>query len=334
MPKLTFSIALCTYQGARYIQEQLDSIATQTRPPDEIVLCDDGSTDNTLDIVNEFADSAPFSVRIHRNDVTLGVAKNFERAIRRCEGNVIVLCDQDDVWLPHKLSVLEAAFENSPKVNLFFSNASLVDDRLIPLGNTLWNGIRFSHREQHMIRSGDAFRVLLRHNVVTGATTAFRSKSRDVVLPIPHWDIHDSWIALLIAATGEVGIIDDCLIQYRQHSENQIGAKKRGLLNRWQRPRASVLKNMRRVLKETETAAIRLQECGEAANRPDNLAELVAKKNHLEARIHFVNHDQGWFRALLGELFERRYHRYSEGWSSVMHDVLNWFPRLTVAKLR
>lgn len=332
MSKSSLSIALCTYQGARYIQEQLDSIASQIRLPDEVVLCDDGSTDETLTVAKRFADSAPFPVKIHRNGATLGVTGNFERAIRMCHGDIIVLSDQDDVWLPNKLFKLESAFDTSPDVGLFFSNATIVDDNLNTLGYTLWDGINFSRAEQCMVQAGDAFRVLLRHNVVTGATAAFRRDCLDLVLPIPRWDIHDSWIALLIAATGKIGLIEDCLIQYRQHEANQIGARKRGVLTRLRRSREAALKDMQRVLQEAGAAAARLQERDTVGRTHDIFTKLITKRCHVEARLRFVNHDDGGLSAFLRELLGRRYHRYSVGWWSVAHDALKWLPRRTVAK--
>jgi glycosyltransferase involved in cell wall biosynthesis len=97
------SVALCTYNGERFLHQQLDSIAMQTRLPDELVVCDDRSTDRTLAIVREFAASAPYPVRVFENQANLGFAANFEGAIRRCDGDLIALSDQDDVWYPTRL---------------------------------------------------------------------------------------------------------------------------------------------------------------------------------------------------------------------------------------
>src|SRR5918996_5112957 len=104
------SVALCTYQGEKYLQEQLDSIAGQLRPPNEVVVCDDGSTDGTLGILDRFRSRAPFPVRVYVNEKQLGPTKNFERAIAHCEGALIFLSDQDDVWHPEKLSTLVPIF--------------------------------------------------------------------------------------------------------------------------------------------------------------------------------------------------------------------------------
>src|ERR671927_271278 len=107
-----FSVAMCTYNGARFVREQLASIAAQTRPPDELVVCDDCSTDATLECIREFARTAPFPVRVVENEKNAGSTKNFERAVELCEGDFIALADQDDVWLPEKLQRLEEVLAN------------------------------------------------------------------------------------------------------------------------------------------------------------------------------------------------------------------------------
>ena len=97
--RLHISVAMCTYNGGKYLREQLISIAKQARLPDELIVCDDVSNDATLQILNEFQKMAPFPIRIHRNGVRLGVTKNFEQAIALCNGDIIALSDQDDVWM-------------------------------------------------------------------------------------------------------------------------------------------------------------------------------------------------------------------------------------------
>src|SRR3954454_9678676 len=94
------SVALASYNGARFIDEQLASLAAQTRPPDELVVCDDGSTDDTLDHVERFAATAPFEVRIVRNAENLGFSGNFQRVLALVRGDIVFICDQDDIWYP------------------------------------------------------------------------------------------------------------------------------------------------------------------------------------------------------------------------------------------
>src|SRR5882757_2441246 len=113
MPTLRTSIALATYQGERFLPQQLESFLGQTRRPDELCISDDGSTDETLDIIRAFASSAPFPVKCVANPVRGGVNKNFENAVSHCTGEVILFSDQDDVWLPQHIEGLVAPMEGN-----------------------------------------------------------------------------------------------------------------------------------------------------------------------------------------------------------------------------
>jgi glycosyltransferase involved in cell wall biosynthesis len=186
--RLSLSIALATYNGERYISEQLGSIACQTRLPDELVISDDASTDATQAIIKSFAQNAPFPVRIVENGERLGSTGNFERAIRLCSGDIIFLCDQDDVWYSNKIALIEERFIDNPDAGAVFTDADVVDENLRTFGRRLWRTFRFSPKEQAQVAASDALAVLLRHPVVTGANMAFRSTYRDLVLPLP-----DTW---------------------------------------------------------------------------------------------------------------------------------------------
>ena len=119
------SVALATYNGERYLGEQLESILRQTRLPDELVIFDDASTDSTPAIVQEFAKAAPFPVRFQINAERLGSTRNFEAAIRACSGDIIFLCDQDDVWYPDKIARMEERFIKDPEAGAVFTDADL-----------------------------------------------------------------------------------------------------------------------------------------------------------------------------------------------------------------
>jgi glycosyltransferase involved in cell wall biosynthesis len=193
------SVALCTYNGARYLQEQLDSIQSQSRLPDEVVICDDASQDDTRQLLDAFAQRAPFPVRLYFNEVNLGYTKNFEQAIGYCSGDVIVLCDQDDVWHPDKLQCIETAMGQDADAGLIFTDADIIDGDSQPLDYRLWQCADFSEQRLHLFSEGRAVEALINQNAVTGATMAFRSRFRDLVLPIPIGGplIHDWWIALI-----------------------------------------------------------------------------------------------------------------------------------------
>src|SRR5688500_1591108 len=140
--RLSLSIALASYNGERYIVEQLNSIALQTRLPDELIVSDDSSADATSAIVLDFAKRVPFAVRFQINNERLGSTRNFERAIRACNGDVIFLCDQDDVWYPEKIACIEERFINKHEVGAVFTDEDVVDENLCPYGGRLCKSFR------------------------------------------------------------------------------------------------------------------------------------------------------------------------------------------------
>ncbi|MBC7797300.1 MAG: glycosyltransferase family 2 protein, partial [Pyrinomonadaceae bacterium] len=223
---MKISIALCTYNGERYLREQLESIASQTRKPDEIIVCDDCSQDATVEIVRDFARNAAFAVRLYVNEENLRSTKNFERAISLCTGDVIFLSDQDDVWHESKLEKFAAEFEQDENVNLVFCDAELVDENLKPLGKTSWKALQFDAKQQTAVNEGRGAMILLNRNVVSGCMTAFRARYKNLILPIPDdldYVIHDFWIVLLMLTVGETRLIAETLVKYRQHASQQIG---------------------------------------------------------------------------------------------------------------
>ena len=121
------SVILCTYNGERFLQEQLDSIANQTRLPDEVVVGDDVSSDSTIAILENWKQSVPFVVKIHRNEVNIGHNKNFETSISRSSGDYLFFCDQDDIWHPDKIERVLTVFENQPETGVVFHNTTVVD---------------------------------------------------------------------------------------------------------------------------------------------------------------------------------------------------------------
>jgi hypothetical protein len=220
---LRLSVALCTFNGEPYLEEQLASILAQGRPPEEVVICDDGSADRTIDILRDFAKSTGFPVRIVLNPGRLGFTKNFEKAIRLCEGDVIVLSDQDDCWYQTRLAMLEKAFVANPAQGLIFSDADLMDQESRLVGKRYWATCGLTERRRLQIKKGKALQVLLKHNVVCGATAAFRSELRGIVLPIPEITVHDLWIAVVASIVSEIGMLPEPSISYRKHSSQQLG---------------------------------------------------------------------------------------------------------------
>ncbi len=145
---IELSVAMCTYNGAAFLPAQLQSIVTQTRLPDELVICDDRSSDDTVGIINAFAHTAPFPVRFEINETNLNSTKNFERAISQCRGRIIALSDQDDLWLSQKLERICTVLDANPNAGYVFSDADLVDREAVPLGETAWRVVKFRGASQ------------------------------------------------------------------------------------------------------------------------------------------------------------------------------------------
>jgi glycosyltransferase involved in cell wall biosynthesis len=221
------SVVMCTYNGEKYVRDQLQSILDQTRPPDEIIISDDGSADSTLEIIEEFASSSggpqPPVWRVETRAKPLGVSGNFASALTKAHGEFIALADQDDVWEPDRLEKALAHFHDS--VVLVHSDATLIDTSGRPTG-TLMSALRLTSSERRNLLRGRVLDALLRRNVVTGATTMIRSSLLEHALPIPEGWVHDEWLALVAAAQGGVVFQEDPLIRYRQHGNNEIGASK------------------------------------------------------------------------------------------------------------
>jgi len=221
---------MCTYNGADFLPAQLESIVAQSRLPEEIIICDDASTDETQTLLKQFAANSPVLVSLHLNEKNLGSIKNFEQAIGRCTGDTITLSDQDDVWRSDKLELIEESFHKAPKAGLVFSDAEIVDENLNSFGRRMWDEVGFDRHKRKLVRLGRTLEVLIFGWTVTGATMAFRSRFVKLSLPIPDGIamLHDGWIALTIAAVSDVMMIEEPLIKYRQHGQQQIGAPLRG----------------------------------------------------------------------------------------------------------
>ena len=319
---------MCTYNGARFVAEQLASIAAQTRPPDELVVCDDCSTDATIERIREFARTAPFPVRVFENEKNIGSTKNFERAVELCEGDFIAFADQDDVWLPEKLRRLEESLANESTA-LAFTDGDVVDESLRPLDQRVWQTIRFGEEEQRLFREGRAFAVLLDHNVVTGAAMALKAEFKKLILPFPNdltHDgipvIHDWWSALLIAAVGDVVFLSEPLFKYRQHSGQQMGV----MSNRAEDAPPFLATARRRNTFSADVRYVRTileRLSGVEGVRANVVSDLEARLTHLETRAAMPERRSQRIAPVLRELFARRYHLYSNGLASAAKDFLS-----------
>ena len=330
MDKQRVSIAMCTYNGTRYIQEQLDSIAAQTRLPDELVVCDDRSSDSTIEILKSFMSKVSFPVRLYVNEENLGLCKNREKTISLCTGDIIVLSDWDDVWKPDKIQKILAAFAENLEAGYVFSNAELVDESLSPLGTTLWEAKGFNSLLEEYSYPDAQVRILLKQNLVWGATLAFRSSIKNLVLPIsPFYCLEDAWIALLASCAGFYGVpLSDSLLYYRQHTTQVAGGKKETL---YQKLKGS---------KNTKDASnfFRTQEQGllDAKNRlilignsfnkdiSRELNLIQEKANHFSKRV-FIRSSSNLLlkaKAIVPEILKGNYNQFSNSWQAIVTDLV------------
>jgi glycosyltransferase involved in cell wall biosynthesis len=219
------SIALCTYNGRAFLKEQLASILAQTRLPDEVIVVDDDSTDNTVELLEAFRSEAPFPVRIHVQPTNIGSTRNFETALRHCTGDLIALSDQDDVWSPSRLEASEDFLQHNPRAAFVFTDGQVIDEAGHLLNRTLWQSFHFDEQLQTQMASGDTS-ILVRHRFITGATITLRASLLSKVLPFPASWVHDEWLATITPFFAEIGMLPLPLLHYRVHSSQQVGAKR------------------------------------------------------------------------------------------------------------
>jgi glycosyltransferase involved in cell wall biosynthesis len=323
---MTLSIAMCTYNGEKFLHDQLNSIAAQTKSPDELVICDDQSSDRTVEIIRNFADNAAFPVYLYINEQNLGSTKNFEKAVSLCKSDLIALADQDDYWKNDKLERILKVFDETPKAGYVFSNADLIDKDSSSLGRTLWEAVKFNKDLFSQFIERPQINFLINHKVVTGATMAFRSSLKGLIIPFSKSCIHDSWIAILASATGNYGVpISETLINYRIHSGQQIGIRRENLIEKIKR-HSSV--NINAMMLDT----LIFQELSEriisydiiSSKQKELIVELCQQKNRHFSNRTLIHSKQGFakLKLIIEEIKSGNYKRFSNSWKSVIKDLL------------
>ncbi|WP_432710224.1 glycosyltransferase family 2 protein [Pedobacter sp.] len=205
LEKPLISIALCTFNGDRFLREQLDTLVNQDYPSKEIVAVDDASSDTTLSILQEYAEKFPF-ISIHENQQNIGFRKSFERAILLSKGSLIALCDQDDVWMPEKLTLMEAQIGEN---QLIYHDSAFIKENGQSLNKNMSDVVN--------MYAGDNYKPFLFFNSVSGHACMFKRSLVPYILPLPVSIYHDHWIAYVAANLGTISYIARPLVQYRQH---------------------------------------------------------------------------------------------------------------------
>lgn len=219
---MTTSVALCTYNGEKYLREQLDSIINQTVPVDEIVVCDDGSTDTTLAILEEYRMKHPGIFKIHINNQNLGYVKNFEQAINLCKGDIILLSDQDDVWEKNKVEVVSQNFKTNKKINVISHNIAILrDNELIHTSFWCEDGFNTNSTNEELLKY-----ILFNKNVFPGMSMALTKDAKAKFFPLKKINstiIHDYEIVIRACHDNSFVMIPEMLTKYRLHDNQSIG---------------------------------------------------------------------------------------------------------------
>lgn len=320
------SVALCTYNGERFIEQQLDSILSQSILPKQIVVSDDGSTDGTLDTVRRVLSpgvlaETGITLNMLQRKKPLGVTKNFETALAACTSEFVSLCDQDDVWHPDRLERLLAGF-TSDDVMLVHSDARMVDAVGRPLGHSLFESLGARKRELAREQGPAGCEVLVRRNLVTGATAMVRRQLVQAAQPFPTSWVHDHWLAVVASLTGRIVVDRGQLIDYRQHGGNQIGARKltagRALRMLGDSRRARHEGRVQRLVDLTG----RLDQ-GEVPASTSQRKFVSEKLFHERLRLAMPDSRMARIPTVLRELISGRYHRLGRGLRDVVRDALS-----------
>lgn len=307
---------MCTYNGSRYVGIQIDSILGQTAPIDELIVSDDGSTDGTIDIIREKFLNIDSPRLIILQGERLGITRNFERALSACNGDILFLCDQDDVWLQNKVEIFLHFMEEHPDVLLAFSDARLVDADAHDLGSSQFEMVRLSKRLIRSLTGSSPLTTLLRRNVVTGATVALRRDLLVFARPFVNGWLHDEWLAICAAVKGRLGVIEKPLVQYRQHSNNQCGMRPSGLKEKLSIAAAS---------KQSNQSTVRLERLLERLeNAEPNFHKHIRKALAFErARVHSSGGILERIFCVLKLSARGDYFRYADGFRSMAKDLLS-----------
>lgn len=212
------SVCIATYNGEKYIQEQIDSIIRQLSDNDEIVISDDGSTDKTISILKAYYDSR---IKIKLNKGKHGIVSNFENALKHSSGDIIFLSDQDDIWDKHKV---EKCMDTLKDADLVVHNSKVIrEDGSLPDDDFF-----------QLRHSGPGYWKNLYKNSFVGSCMVFRKEVKDYVLPFPHHILwHDMWIGLMVEKKGKTKFVNDKLLIYRRHESNASPTSEKSTFSTW-----------------------------------------------------------------------------------------------------
>ncbi len=227
MARPAISICMATYNGEQFLRQQMESIIAQSNQDWQLLIRDDGSDDNTVRIVEDYAGRLPGRISlVADNGSRLGASLNFGKLLEYADTEYIMFSDQDDVWLPNKieltLNAMKAAEQIYPdKPILIHTDLQVMDSELNTIANSMWT------YQKLFPEAGDDLNRIMAQNVVTGCTIMINRKARAVSTPVPGEAVmYDWWLALNVCRYGKIVYVSIPSILYRQHSSNRLGAQK------------------------------------------------------------------------------------------------------------
>lgn len=319
-----------TYNGAEFLHEQLDSIVQQSLLPMEIIISDDGSKDETMQVIRKFQKTTNCRVQVYSNTLNMGVKKNLEQAMRYVDASSEYVCfaDQDDIWERDKLRNMAFFLRGRPDIAYVFSNSLIVDKYGNSLGTTLWDSLGFNDAKKQKFLAGRGLDVLLSGNVVQGSSLMFRAKFKTDVVPFPrHW-LYDEWIPFILEIKGRKGgVIDEApLMKYRQHNMNTIGAPKKFNTLFGIRIEKGIAPSDQRFLRFFNVLENKI----ELVDKYDipvssNVYRSVKRWHlHLKTRRDLINYSLSKRIAKVsGELLNLNYFRFREGLGDIVNDIVS-----------
>lgn len=220
---------MATFNGERFLAEQLESLETQTRRPDELVIVDDASTDGTVAILREFADRHRGRVRLRLSKENRGADLTFAEALGHCTADLVFPCDQDDRWHPEKIERIAREVEERADLGLVASDSSLIGEHGEEIEASFWRRMGVADWEVRSCNGGEAFRVLIRHPFVSGHAMAIRRQLLSRAFPVPSAWTYDEWLNVFTTAQAPALLLRECLSSHRLHSRQTVGHSRESL---------------------------------------------------------------------------------------------------------
>lgn len=312
---MKIGVIIATYNGEKYIAEQIISIVNQTLLPNKIVISDGGSSDATVEVCKKkIAMIKNIQCKIMKSTIQLDVTQNFQKALENCDCEYVFFADQDDLWLPNKIEIFIQAMEETHS-SFAFSNAEIVDHNLQKKDYSLWESIGYS--QDDIIRVIDKNNIdyingLLNRNIVTGMCMCLRKDLIKQVLPFCENVLHDKWIAMVAALSTRTVAIDERLVLYRQHSGNVVGTST----------------NLRRMISNSSTYiqhVVDKEQMIKLLLRRLPIEQEVIKNNFLEC-IQFQRNRQAFMKGKIGLIWpimnRKLYKKYEYGRSIIIKDYI------------